>query len=143
MLTNIYQACGSKFVPRAVLIDLEPSTMDAVYTGPLGQLFRPDNFVLDQAGADNNWAKGHYTEVRVFTSSLNPTTTGSKGIKPVARKLDFIFSSNKEFSNNGSRASRKALLSMWRTLEFAKSLTSCLHTRFNRTKQPTSSSWGI
>lgn len=71
--------------------------MDAVYTGPLGQLFRPDNFVLDQAGADNNWAKGHYTEVRVFTSSLNPTTTGSKGTKPVARKLDFIFSSKKDF----------------------------------------------
>ncbi|OAL42692.1 tubulin beta chain [Pyrenochaeta sp. DS3sAY3a] len=57
-----WQASGSKFVPRAVLIDLEPGTMDAVRAGPLGQLFRPDNFVFGQSGAGNNWAKGHYTE---------------------------------------------------------------------------------
>ena len=27
-----------------------------------GQLFRQDNFVFRQAGAENNWAKGHCTE---------------------------------------------------------------------------------
>ena len=36
--------------------------MDAVKAGPLGQLFRPDNFVFGQSSAANNWAKGHYTE---------------------------------------------------------------------------------
>jgi tubulin beta len=36
--------------------------MDAIRGGSLGQLFRPDNFVFGQAGAGNNWAKGHYTE---------------------------------------------------------------------------------
>jgi len=30
-------------VPRAVLIDLEPGTMDSIRGGPLGSLFRPDN----------------------------------------------------------------------------------------------------
>lgn len=49
-------------MPRAVLVDLEPGTMDAVRAGPFGQLFRPDNFVFGQSGAGNNWAKGHYTE---------------------------------------------------------------------------------
>jgi hypothetical protein len=49
-------------VPRAVLMDLEPGTMDSVRAGPFGQLFRPDNFVFGQTGAGNNWAKGHYTE---------------------------------------------------------------------------------
>jgi tubulin beta len=58
----ILQASGNKFVPRAVLVDLEPGTMDAVRAGPFGQLFRPDNFVFGQSGAGNNWAKGHYTE---------------------------------------------------------------------------------
>merc|ERR1711915_176704 len=53
---------GGKFVPRAILVDLEPGTMDAVRAGPFGQLFRPDNFVFGQTGAGNNWAKGHYTE---------------------------------------------------------------------------------
>lgn len=56
------QTGNQKYVPRAVLVDLEPGTMDAVRAGPLGQLFRPDNFVFAQASAGNNWAKGHYTE---------------------------------------------------------------------------------
>ena len=51
-----------RYVPRAVLMDLEPGTMDSVRSGPFGQIFRPDNFVFGQTGAGNNWAKGHYTE---------------------------------------------------------------------------------
>ena len=53
-----------KYVPRAVLVDLEPGTMDSVRSGPYGGIFRPDNFVFGQSGAGNNWAKGHYTEGR-------------------------------------------------------------------------------
>ncbi|CAE8736657.1 unnamed protein product [Polarella glacialis] len=45
-------------VPRAILMDLEPGTMDSVRAGPFGQLFRPDNFVFGQTGAGNNWAAG-------------------------------------------------------------------------------------
>ncbi len=61
---NVYynEASGTKYVPRAVLVDLEPGTMDSVRAGPFGQIFRPDNFVFGQSGAGNNWAKGHYTE---------------------------------------------------------------------------------
>jgi hypothetical protein len=51
-----------RYVPRAILMDLEPGTMDSVRSGPYGQVFRPDNFVFGQTGAGNNWAKGHYTE---------------------------------------------------------------------------------
>lgn len=49
-------------MPRAVLLDLEPGTMESIRSGPYGVLFRPDNFVFGQSGAGNNWAKGHYTE---------------------------------------------------------------------------------
>ncbi|OVA01735.1 Tubulin [Macleaya cordata] len=61
---NVYynEASGGRYVPRAVLMDLEPGTMDSVRTGPYGAIFRPDNFVFGQSGAGNNWAKGHYTE---------------------------------------------------------------------------------
>jgi tubulin beta len=60
---NVYfnEASGGRYVPRAVLFDLEPGTMDAVRSGPFGQIFRPDNFIFGQSGAGNNWAKGHYT----------------------------------------------------------------------------------
>ncbi|XP_053991487.1 tubulin beta chain [Hylaeus volcanicus] len=56
------EATGGRYVPRAILMDLEPGTMDSVRAGQFGQLFRPDNFVFGQSGAGNNWAKGHYTE---------------------------------------------------------------------------------
>ncbi|KAK8582279.1 hypothetical protein V6N12_072468 [Hibiscus sabdariffa] len=61
---NVYYnevSCG-RFVPRAVLMDLEPGTMDSIRSGPVGQIFRPDNFVFGQSSAGNNWAKDHYTE---------------------------------------------------------------------------------
>ena len=53
-----YQASGGRYVPRAVLVDLEPGTMDNVKAGSFGELFRPDNFVFGNSGAGNNWAKG-------------------------------------------------------------------------------------
>jgi len=61
---NVYfnQATANKYVPRAVLVDLEPGTMDAMKSSSYGQLFKPDSYVFGQSGAGNNWAKGHYTE---------------------------------------------------------------------------------
>jgi len=40
---NVYfnEATGGRYVPRAILMDLEPGTMDSVRAGPFGQLFRP------------------------------------------------------------------------------------------------------
>ena len=58
----LYLYIGGKYVPRAILVDLEPGTMDSVRSGPFGQIFRPDNFVFGHSGAGNNWAKGHYTD---------------------------------------------------------------------------------
>ena len=55
---------------QAVLVDLEPGTMDSVRSGAYGQIFRPDNFVFGQSGAGNNWAKGHYTEGAELVDSV-------------------------------------------------------------------------
>ncbi|MCQ2818484.1 MAG: tubulin beta chain [archaeon] len=69
---NVYfnEATGGRYVPRAVLIDLEPGTMDSVRAGPYGQLFRPDNFIFGQTGAGNNWAKGHLTDGAELLDSI-------------------------------------------------------------------------
>jgi len=56
------QASDNRYIPRAVLVDLEPGTMDAIKGGTMGMLFKPDNYCFGQSGAGNNWAKGHYTE---------------------------------------------------------------------------------
>jgi len=56
------EASNGRYVPRSVLVDLEPGALDAIRSGPVGHMFRPDNFICGQSGAGNNWAKGHYTE---------------------------------------------------------------------------------
>ncbi|KAK9886018.1 hypothetical protein WA026_014804 [Henosepilachna vigintioctopunctata] len=56
------EAIGGRFVPRAILVDLDTGPMNSARSGPFGQLFRPDSFVFGQGGAGNNWAKGRYTE---------------------------------------------------------------------------------
>ena len=65
-----HEGMEGRYVPRAVLTDLEPGTMDAIRAGPYGGLFRPDNFVFGQSGAGNNWAKGHYTEGAELVDSV-------------------------------------------------------------------------
>ncbi|VIO92928.1 Tubulin beta-1 chain, putative [Brugia malayi] len=69
---NVYynEASNGRYVPRTVLVDLEPGTMDSVRNSPYGKLFRPDNFVFGQSGAGNNWAKGHYTEGAELVDSV-------------------------------------------------------------------------
>merc|ERR1712226_150981 len=56
------EAQGERYVPRALLVDLEPGCLDQIRAGPIGKLFRPDNYIHAASGAGNNWAKGHYTE---------------------------------------------------------------------------------
>jgi hypothetical protein len=56
---------GGKYVPRAILCDLESSTIDCIRASSHGQMFRPDNFVFGTSGAGNNWAKGLYDATRI------------------------------------------------------------------------------
>lgn len=53
---------NGRFVPRSVLIDLEPGVLNSVQACPkMGKFFNPDGFVGAQDGAGNNWAKGYFT----------------------------------------------------------------------------------
>jgi len=57
-----YHNLNGRYVPRAVLVDLEPGTTEVIKASPYGSIFKADNFAFGQNGAGNNWAKGHYTE---------------------------------------------------------------------------------
>ncbi|KAG5679118.1 hypothetical protein PVAND_008710 [Polypedilum vanderplanki] len=61
---NVYYECieNSRFMPRSVLVDLEPSYINTIREGTLGKLFNPEYMVMGSTGAGNNWAKGFYTE---------------------------------------------------------------------------------
>jgi tubulin beta len=43
-------ASGGKYVPRAVLFDLEPGVINVVNASPLRELFRPENLVNHTRG---------------------------------------------------------------------------------------------
>jgi hypothetical protein len=44
-----------------VLFNLEPGVIGAARALPLGEHFRPGNFVNKDVGEGKNWAKTHYT----------------------------------------------------------------------------------
>ncbi|XP_034984219.1 tubulin alpha-8 chain isoform X2 [Zootoca vivipara] len=50
-----------KHVPRAVMVDLEPTVVDEVRAGAYRQLFHPEQLITGKEDAANNYARGHYT----------------------------------------------------------------------------------
>ena len=57
-------------VPRVILMDLKPGTMNNFYAETFGQPFRPDHFVSGQTGASNNRTKGHHVESAELIDSV-------------------------------------------------------------------------
>ncbi|VDD77764.1 unnamed protein product [Mesocestoides corti] len=60
-LTFYNETGHGKFVPRAVLVDLEPTVIDEIRTGYYRMLFHPDCLISGKEDAANNFARGYYT----------------------------------------------------------------------------------
>jgi len=59
---TFFQETGAgKYVPRAVMADLEPSVVDQVRSGTYKKLFHPQQLISGKEDAANNYARGHYT----------------------------------------------------------------------------------
>jgi tubulin gamma len=56
-----YQADDEHYIPRALLLDLEPRVINTIRTGEYRNLYNPENIFLseDGGGAGNNWAVGY------------------------------------------------------------------------------------
>nr|CAD2147268.1 unnamed protein product [Meloidogyne enterolobii] len=52
---------NGRHVPRAVMVDLEPTVIDEIRTGTYKQLFHPEQLITGKEDAANNYARGHYT----------------------------------------------------------------------------------
>jgi len=52
---------AGKFVPRCVMVDLEPTVVDEIRTGTYRQLYHPEQLISGKEDAANNYARGHYT----------------------------------------------------------------------------------
>lgn len=56
-----YQADDEHYVPRAILVDLEPRVIGGIMAGPYKNLYNPENVYVSKTGggAGNNWAQGY------------------------------------------------------------------------------------
>ncbi|ETN77833.1 Tubulin/FtsZ family, GTPase domain protein [Necator americanus] len=60
--STFFSETGSgRHVPRAVMIDLEPTVIDEIRTGTYRSLFHPEQLITGKEDAANNYARGHYT----------------------------------------------------------------------------------
>lgn len=59
-----YQADDEHYIPRAVLLDLEPRVINSIMNSTYSNLFNPENIYMSKhgGGAGNSWASG-YTQV--------------------------------------------------------------------------------
>ncbi|KAK7575659.1 hypothetical protein V9T40_011945 [Parthenolecanium corni] len=69
---NVYfrEVDNRRFVPRAILVDLESGVFDAIKEKEFGRLFEPDSFIAGSQGAGKNWAKGYYSEGLELSSKV-------------------------------------------------------------------------
>jgi len=60
--STFFEETGTgQYVPRAVFVDLEPTVIDEIRTGPYKKLFHPQQLITGKEDAANNYARGHYT----------------------------------------------------------------------------------
>ncbi|KAF2005760.1 tubulin-domain-containing protein [Amniculicola lignicola CBS 123094] len=56
-----YQSDDTRYIPRAILLDLEPRVLNAIQNSPYKNIYNPENFYIhkDGTGAGNNWGAGY------------------------------------------------------------------------------------
>lgn len=66
------QADDEHYIPRAVLLDLEPRVIHSILNSPYANLYNPENIYLSEhgGGAGNNWASGYSQVITLFYISI-------------------------------------------------------------------------
>ena len=59
--TFFHETASGKSVPRAVFVDLEETVVDEVKRGPIGDLYKSDQFVTGKEDAASSYSRGHYS----------------------------------------------------------------------------------
>lgn len=60
-LSFFSESSSNTYVPRTVMIDLEPNVIESVKRGKYSKLFHPEQLIHGKEDAANNYARGHYT----------------------------------------------------------------------------------
>ncbi|KDN48747.1 hypothetical protein RSAG8_02734, partial [Rhizoctonia solani AG-8 WAC10335] len=76
-----YQADDEHYIPRAILVDLEPRVINTILTGPYRDLYNPENIFLSKegGGAGNNWANGYASGERCYEEVMEMIDREAEG----------------------------------------------------------------
>ncbi|KAL1746985.1 gamma tubulin [Schizophyllum fasciatum] len=76
-----YQADDEHYIPRAILVDLEPRVINNIRTSPYANLYNPENIFVSQdgGGAGNNWAQGYAAGERIYEEVMEMIDREAEG----------------------------------------------------------------
>jgi tubulin gamma len=76
-----YQSDDTRYIPRTILLDLEPRVINGIQTGPYKNIYNPENFFIHKAGggAGNNWAQGYSMASKVEDEVLEMIDREAEG----------------------------------------------------------------
>ncbi|KAF8737130.1 hypothetical protein AX14_013408 [Amanita brunnescens Koide BX004] len=76
-----YQADDEHYIPRAILVDLEPRVINNILASPYANLYNPENIFLskDGGGAGNNWAQGYSAGERLYEEVMEMIDREAEG----------------------------------------------------------------
>eukprot|EP01083_Nonionella_stella_P272542 924289_1 len=60
-----------QYVPRNLMIDLEPSVIEDIQNSKYSKMFHSDFLLSGKEGANNNWAAGYYTLGKAMMDTIN------------------------------------------------------------------------
>jgi len=69
--TFFEETSAGQYVPRQIVVDLEPTVVDDVRTGTYSQMFHPEFLLNGKEDAANNFARGHYTVGKEILDQVN------------------------------------------------------------------------
>jgi hypothetical protein len=67
-----YQADDDHYIPRALLLDLEPGVIKTIKSSPFSNIYNPENIFYQADGAGNSWATG-YSMAETYSEELLDT----------------------------------------------------------------------
>ncbi|KAK9896039.1 tubulin-domain-containing protein [Cystobasidium minutum MCA 4210] len=76
-----YQADDDHYIPRAILVDLEPRVINSILTSPFSALYNPENIYLSKegSGAGNNWGMGWSMGERIYDDIIDMIDREAEG----------------------------------------------------------------
>ncbi|KAG2752231.1 gamma tubulin [Suillus brevipes Sb2] len=88
-----YQADDEHYIPRAILVDLEPRVINNILTSPWANLYNPENIFMskDGGGAGNNWAHGYASGEKLYEEVMEMIDREAEGSDSLEASISFCF----------------------------------------------------